>query len=113
MWTDRSPSPRPIRPSRLAALAARHSVMRRSSQAPTADYIASPDVEQSFYVAPLPEAAMVLGLGANYTVTGSPGSQIVNVISGNITLNADLSTSLTNIGLQVAAGATVAIDSSQ
>jgi hypothetical protein len=51
--------------------------------------------------------------GGSYTVTGAPGSQVLNVISGTVILGTDLSAYLPNYTLDIQSGATVVLTANQ
>jgi Lipase (class 3) len=51
--------------------------------------------------------------GAQYTITGAPGSQIFEVLTGTVTLSSDLTTLLPNYTLQIQSGAVVVLNSDQ
>jgi hypothetical protein len=53
------------------------------------------------------------GPGAQFSVTGSPGAQLLDVTAGTITLTQDLSTQFPNYALQVENGASVVLASDQ
>ena len=53
------------------------------------------------------------GSGAQYSITGSPGAQVLDVTAGTITITNDLSTEIPNYTLQIENGATVILASDQ
>jgi len=53
------------------------------------------------------------GSGAQYSITGSPGAQVLDVTAGTITITSDLSTEMPNYTLQIENGATVILESNQ
>jgi hypothetical protein len=58
-------------------------------------------------------AGLVPSIGAQYTITGSPGAQILDIFDGTVTLTSDLSALLPNYSLQIENGATVVLASDQ
>ncbi|MGD0769947.1 MAG: IPT/TIG domain-containing protein [Tepidisphaeraceae bacterium] len=56
---------------------------------------------------------LVAGSGAIYTITGSPGAQSLDILSGTVTLTSDLSALLPNYSLQIENGASVVLASDQ
>ena len=58
-------------------------------------------------------AGLVPGTGAEYTITGSPGAQTLDILSGTVTLTSDLSALLPNYSLQIENGANVVLASDQ
>jgi hypothetical protein len=56
---------------------------------------------------------LVAGSGAIYTITGSPGAQTLDILSGTVTLTSDLSALLPNYSLQIENGASVVLASDQ
>ena len=56
---------------------------------------------------------LVAGSAAIYTITGSPGAQMLDILSGTVTLTSDLSALLPNYSLQIENGASVILASDQ
>jgi uncharacterized repeat protein (TIGR03803 family) len=56
---------------------------------------------------------LVAGSGAIYSITGSPGAQMLDILSGMVTLTSDLSALLPNYSLQIESGASVVLASDQ
>ncbi|MGA2440237.1 MAG: fibronectin type III domain-containing protein [Tepidisphaeraceae bacterium] len=58
-------------------------------------------------------AGFLSGSGATYTFSGSPGAQTLDVSSGTVALNSDLSSLFPNYTLQIEGGAVVVLTSDQ
>lgn len=56
---------------------------------------------------------IVPAAGALYSISGAPGAQLLDILSGTVTLSSDLSDLLPNYTLQVESGASVVLDSDQ
>jgi hypothetical protein len=56
---------------------------------------------------------LTLGAGAQFAITGSPGAQVLNVLSGTVTLNKDMSGLFANYTLEIQSGARVVLASNQ
>jgi hypothetical protein len=56
---------------------------------------------------------LVAGSGAIYSITGSPGAQMLDILSGTVTLTSDLSALLPDYSLKIENGASVVLASDQ